>query len=187
LLWLRVCTARTWCCHDTSTDLTPELHVYIPPHLLHRSSHDIVRQCSYLVSYLVSSSARTMTVCRVNTYAPGRASFPKLRFKAPFQSSVSKLRFQSYPTPGGILTLILRQCRPSKSLHVTSNLFKHPSRSLRLYLPEFPRPAAGRHPAGYGFSSQYHSLDRPSTTVSTTAPTTASTHHSITAVSVLQP
>ena len=22
----------TWCCYDTSTDLTPERHVYIPPH-----------------------------------------------------------------------------------------------------------------------------------------------------------
>ena len=92
----------TRCCYDTSTDLTPERRVYIPPHLLHRSSHDIVCQW-YTVP--CTSSARTVTVCRVITYAPGRASFPKPCSKAPFQS---------YPTPGGILTLVPSQCRPSK-------------------------------------------------------------------------
>ena len=72
-------TALTWrivmtrCCYDTSTDLTPEQRVYIPPHLLHRSSHDIVCQ-SYTVP--CTSSARTVTVCRVITYTPSRALFP---------------------------------------------------------------------------------------------------------------
>ena len=63
---------------------------------VHRSSHDIVCQ-SYTVP--CTSSARTVTVCRVITYAPGRALFPqfqssvpKLCSKAPFQSSVPKLR-----------------------------------------------------------------------------------------------
>ena len=95
-LYLKVCsfyhvnifivTALTWrivmtrCCYDTSTDLTPEQRVYIPPHLLHRSSHDIVCQW-YTVP--CTSSACTVTVCRVISYAPGRALFP------PFYSYVS--------------------------------------------------------------------------------------------------
>jgi len=83
-----------------------------------------------------------VTVCRVILYAPGRALFP------PFQSSVPKLR----PYPG-------RNSYPYSTTisarHIKS--FKYLSQSL--HLPKFPRPAAGRHPTGYSFSS-------PSTQVS---------------------
>ena len=92
LLWLRVCT-----------DLTPERRIYTTSPPVHRSSHDIVCQW-YTVP--CTSSARTVTVCRVILYAPGRASFPKPRSKAPFQSYDL--------TPGGILTPVLRPCRPRK-------------------------------------------------------------------------
>ena len=144
----------TRCCYDTSTDLTPERRVYIPPHLLHRSSHDIVCQ-SYTVP--CTSSARTVTVCRVITYAPGRALFPQ------FQSSVPKLcskaPSQSYdPTPGGILTPVLRQCRPSKisARHVHSNpqadllsmSLSPTSRYTYCFRPEFYKLAAGSSPCG---------------------------------------
>ena len=74
------------------------IYIYRPPHLLYSSSHDIVCQL-YIVP--CTSSACTVTVCRVITYAPSRASFPKPQF-------------QSYFTPGGILTLIPSQSRPSK-------------------------------------------------------------------------
>ena len=126
--------------------------IYRPPHLLHRSTHDIVCLLYTVTSYLIPwPSARTVTVCRVITYAPGRALFPqfhssvpKLCSKALFQSSVPKLRskapFQSYdPTPGGILTPVLRQCRPSpvKSLHVKSSPFKPPSWYPPLRVPVF--------------------------------------------------
>jgi hypothetical protein len=87
-----------------------------------------------------------VTVCRVVTYAPGRASFPP-----PFQSFVSTCVPKLRPYPGrDSYPRILRQCRPS-TISVES------SSSLRLLFesvatascPEFSKPAAGRHPAGY--------------------------------------
>ena len=50
-------TALTWrivmtrCCYDTSTDLTPERHVYIPPHPPYIDPHttSFVNHTQYLV------------------------------------------------------------------------------------------------------------------------------------------
>ena len=100
-----------------------------------------------------------MTVYRVITYAPGRASFPKPRSKATFQSHVPKLRskamFQSHVPkprskatlpPGGILTLVSSQCRPSK-ISVESIRIPEPvspqSQSQSQYPPEFPSRLQG--------------------------------------------
>jgi len=59
--------------------------------------------------YLVSSSARTVTVCRVITYAPGRALFP------PFHSYISKAT--TLPR-AGFLPSFHVNADPVKSLHV---------------------------------------------------------------------
>ena len=95
LLWLRVCM---------STDLTPEQHVYIPASSpVHRSSHDIVCQSYTVTSYLDPLHVLWQYVVSSPTPLVG------LCFHR------SKATFQSYdPTPGGILTLVLRQYRPSK-------------------------------------------------------------------------
>jgi hypothetical protein len=98
-----------------------------------------------------------VTVCRVITYAPGRASFPKPQF-------------QSYPTPGGILTLVPSQCRPSKisvkantkfqadlsvsSEFISSRLQGDTLRAIFLDLsirPSFLSRHAGRVPCGLWF------------------------------------
>ena len=143
-----------------------------------------------------------MTVCRVITYAPGRASFPKLCSKAPFQSSVPKLRSKATLPRARFLSSFHVNADPVKSLHDTSIRTPEPISSLcpclqradvptasvlsfiswlqvlppagyilcvlmsmgyqspspYLCPPEFPRPAAERHPAGYSFSSQFPSL-----------------------------
>ena len=147
LLWLRVCTARTWCCYDTSTDLTPEWHIYIPPHLPYIDPYTTSFVYYTVTSYLVPwPSARTVTVCRVILYAPGRALFPP--FQAPFQSY--------NPTPGGILTPVLRQCWPSKisARHVHSNpqadllsmSLSLTSQYTYCFRPEFYKLATGSSP-----------------------------------------
>ena len=66
LLWLGVAMTRaqTWPLSD--------VYIYRLTSV-HRSSHDIVCQ-SYTVP--CTSSARTVTVCRVISYAPSRALFP---------------------------------------------------------------------------------------------------------------
>ena len=92
-----------------------------------------------------------------------QSSVPKLRSKAPFQSFIPKLRSkapsQSYnPTPGGILTPVLQQCRPSKisARHVHLNpqadllsmSLSPTSRYTYCFRPEFYKLAAGSSPCG---------------------------------------
>jgi hypothetical protein len=98
-----------------------------------------------------------VTVCRVITYAPSRALFPKPQF-------------QSYPTPGGILTLVPSQSRPSKisvkantkfqadlsvsSEFISSRLQGDTLRAIFLNLsirPSFLGRHAGRAPCGLWF------------------------------------
>ena len=55
--------------YDTSTDLAPKQRVYIPPHLLHRSSHDIICLLYTVTLYLVpcTSLARTVIYTKLCT------------------------------------------------------------------------------------------------------------------------
>ena len=52
--------ARTWCCYDMSTDLTPERRVYIPPYLctqiLTRHRLSIIHSTLYLVGTYCDTS-----------------------------------------------------------------------------------------------------------------------------------
>ena len=77
-----------------STDLTPERRVYIPPHLLHRSSHDIVCQWYTVTSYIVPwQSARTVTNLLYLTFFLGGAPSPQF-FRTLLQARIPSYMVQ---------------------------------------------------------------------------------------------